>query len=833
MNIVYLEPPDLKQGFRKLVQNYLRKVDIPLIDVKFVCLTQGCLRKKTKTKWEAINEKEPEFRKNLSGLQPDFIICNDKAALNYITGKYLSLALCRGGVYNWNGIPCIVINDLKATKTSKTGAWNLLQDLGKTKRWITGKLREEPKFEYTVCHEVFEIRNLLAVAQDALAITVDIETTGVIISSVQYTCLWYNTHTSKWAFHTWVIPFVNSQKPDRCHWEFAEQEIEVWNLIEKINDSPAIKILQNGSYDAAYFLKYRVPLRNYIGDTYHMIHCIWAEAFKRIDYIASIAMDTYQYWKDEGKEDEKEDKNDYAIPLTAEGMENYWRYGALDTHNTFLCFRFLIAIMCKEGLQWTLVNYQTEFSQQMGPAFAMTMRGVKCNMSLQKKFAMELQHESDLARNELEIFTGDPEFNPKSPPQVKQMLYDILKAEPYGRGKQRGSTDEKVLKMMIGKNPMVDWFINKLWECKKPANNVSKYGSGVTLYGRYMSKSTTGVTDTGRYSSKAHDFWLGNNIQNMPYLIRVMIEADEGYVLFDIDYAQSDAYFTAFETQDEKFIFNILSEDDVHCKHCEFFFKIAYDKLVAAHKKKEDWTSHNVTGVRSITKRIGYGANYLMRGATLLLTMSREPVLAAAKHLGIKNVGKLTDKQLVKLCDAFLKKYFQMYPRIMEWLDEAIVQAKQLGNVARCAFGRTRIFFGNLDENKTQREFAAYFGQGGTAGNINKAIENIYYGMSEEEKTKRYMKTSVGTLEQQGVMLLFQVHDSLIGQVPIDKLWLIEEVEKAMQNPCTIHGRTFTVPTEVQVGLGWGKRMMNWNANTTIEMIKTNDKTWWEKQNVA
>ncbi len=834
MKVLWLEPPNFSNALRKIAHDYLRNRDFNLYDFQFACLTEGCLIKETKTRWVADNNKYALFQKQIKKLAPDFIICNDKAALNYITGKYTSLAKCRGSIYRYENIPVLVIDDIHNTKRTTLGGWVLLQDLGKLKRWLTGQLREEPKFEYTVCQTIDDVQHLKFIAGISTTIAVDIETTGTTISSIQYTCLWKNNENIC-RMHTWNVPFINPLKPNGCHWNDDNTEIIVWSLIKKINTTKAFKILQNGSYDAAYFLKYRCPLHNYLGDTLHAWHSVWVESPKRLDFIASIALDKYCYWKDEGKvEDKKEDTKGGKIPKTKAGMESYWLYGALDSHNTLLCFRFILAVMVEKKLDWAIENYRQEMRQQFGPALAMTMRGIKCNQKLQVKYAMELQEKSDQARIDLQTAMGDPNFNPNSPPQLQQAIYDIFQAKPYGRGKQRTSTDEKVLKMIKEQSFFLNWFVEKIWECKKPANNASKYGSGVTLGNRFMYKMCAGVTDTGRYASKAHDFWLGTNIQNMPYSMRPMLEADEGYILFDIDYSQSDAWFTAFESGDEKFMATMLDDKDTHCLHAEFFFKKPYEELYAAHKKKEDWVSHSVTGIRSITKRVVYGAHYLMGGATLLLTMTREPMKAAAKFLGIPNSGQLNDKQLTKLADAFLKKYFQMYPRLKEWLfNEAIPKAIAAGNLATCAFNRTRIFFGNLHDAKTQREFAAFFGQGGTAGNINKALDNIYFGMDEAEiatRTKNPEKRRLlKNLERAGVQLAFQVHDSIIGQVPKDKLPLIEIVQLAMANTVQINGQTFQVPTEASVGLGWGKRMMEYHADITFEKIKAYDNKWWEK----
>ena len=835
MKIVWLEPPNFSQGIRKVTQGYVRKLGFNLYDFQFVCLTAACLIKETKTRWVANKEKEPDFRKKLVGLKPDMIVCNDKAALNYITGKYTSLAKCRGSIYNYEGIPVLVIDDMLNTRRTEIGGWVALQDLGKLKRWTSGNMREEPKFEYTVCHSVAEVEILLKIAEIASVVSVDIETTGTTISSIQYTCMWQND-AKLHKVYTWNVPFINPLKIGGCHWETENEEIIIWSLIRKINATEAYKVLRNGSYDSAYFLKYRIPLRNYICDTLHGWHSIWVEAPKRLDFIASIALDKYCYWKDEGKvEDKKEDLKGGKIPKTKDGMDSYWLYGSLDTHNTLLCFRFILAVMTEKKLTWATENYRQEMRQQFGPALTMTMRGIKCNRKLQTKFAVELTDQSAVAEEDLKTALGDPLFNPRSPIQLKRVIYDLFGAQPYGRGKQRTSTDEKVLTMIKDQNPFLNWFVEKLWECKKPANNASKYGSGITLGNRMMYKMCAGVTDTGRYASKGHDFWVGTNIQNLPYIMRPMLEADEGYVLFDIDYSQSDAYFTAFESGDEKFMATMLSEQDTHCVHAEFFFKKPYQELYDAHKNHDDWCSHNVTGVRSITKRVVYGANYLMAGATLLLTMSREPVRAAATFLGLPHAARLNDKQLIKLCDAFLAKYFNMYPRLKEWLfHEAIPKAISAGNLAECAFNRKRIFFGNLNENKTQREFAAFFGQGGTAGNINQALDNIYYGMGKAEIAKRTgdvkMQRLLENLEREGVRLLFQVHDSIIGQIPRGRLDLIPAVQIAMANTVQINGREFTVPTEASVGLAWGKRLMDWRDDITLEDIEAHDKSWWAKQ---
>lgn len=797
--------------------------------MEFACLTENCLMKTGKSKYTWNQEYYSEFAIALKAKRPELIVVNDKAALGFLTQKYISLALCRGGIYYWEGIPCLIIDDIFKLKSTRIGAWILLNDLGKLKRWANGNQRKEPAFNYRVCRTVSDVRELLATISESFVATVDIETSGVTQTCVGYTC-WENTGK----ITTFVVPFVDTTQADGCFWRTEEEEIEVWHLLRRINASSAVKAFQNGIYDNAYFVRDRIPAYNWTADTLHLFHSIWTEAPKRLDFISSIAMDYYRYWKDEGKEDAKEDLKGGAVPRSTQGLENYWLYNALDCYNTMMDLRFLTALITHPSMDWALVNYRNEMMQQTGPALNMSMRGIKCDAKMKSDLAMKLAEESFDANEILLQMVGDPEFNCQSPQQVAELLYDVLKVKPVKKGKQARGTGEPILKMVQTQHPLYDIIIDQIWKKKKPANNNSKYGAGLQLLkGRFMYQISASTTDTARYASKGHQFWLGTNIQNMPEPMRVMLEADPGYVLFDIDYAQSDAYFTAFSSGDKQFIANMLSPDDTHCVHAAHFFKKDFNELVRAKKAKEEWCVHKIKGVRSITKRVVYGANYKMTAYTLYMTMGKHAAVSAGVALGYEEAPTWTDQQLIYLCDMLLKAYFQLYPELEPWLEEELQKAARNGNKAACCGGRVRIFFGDLlHDEKLQKEFAANWGQGGTAMNINKAVERIFYEHRFDLVEDLPMEVPM-TLEDAGVMTLFQVHDSLVGQVPEDKLWLIPLIQNAMANECEIYGRKFTVPTEAQVGRGWGKRMIDWDEDGSTSLIDIDKhETSWQIQRV-
>ena len=547
--ILWLSPPNFSGGLKSMTRKYLKRAGINLTQVEFREYTANCLYKRTKTIWETRPERKEHFFKQIDRKKYDLIVVNDKAALHYITGKYLSLALTRGSIFKHGDTPVLVIDDVKKIKSTRTGGWIMLQDLGKLQRWLHGKQRVEPSFNYTVCRSVEDVRKLSISILNSILSGIDIETTGTTIS-----CIGYSNFQKDGTIQTFVVPFYNTTKPNGCHWETEEQEQEVWRLVKQINSSLTYKVMQNGSYDATYFTIYGVPLTNYWCDTLHSWHSIWAEAPKKLDFISSIALDFYRYWKDEGKED-ADDNEPYAVPITHEGLENYWLYNALDCHNTVSSFRFIIQILMHQD--WAVRNYVSEFTRQFGVNFNMSMRGTKVNYEIHSQLLCDLTEEHEAAHKDLLHMVADPEFNPNSDKQVAELLYDILGATQIPRKKR--SVNEVVLKMIATQDPLLDIVIEQIWKTKKPKNNVSKYGLNKVLHGRFMYKLNTATTPTGRLASKAHDLWTGANIQNIPKRMRVMFEPDPGYVLVDIDYSQSDEYFTAYETQDLDFIATMQS----------------------------------------------------------------------------------------------------------------------------------------------------------------------------------------------------------------------------------------------------------------------------------
>src|SRR5690348_7854199 len=207
-----------------------------------------------------------------------------------------------------------------------------------------------------------------------------------------------------------------------------------------------------------------------------------------------------------------------------------------------------------------------EFALQVGPALVCTMRGMRKSPTrlLAKMLLME---EKDKGRlEEIKKIADDPDFNPRSAEQLSHFLYKTLGAKPPTSAlrkmkskKKQGvlPVDEPTLKQVRLQHPILDWVIDKITDYKKAAKNVSNFGSlKYPSSGRLMYALNAGGTETHRFSCRKHVFDYGTQVQNITSRIRDFIIADEGYVIFEPDFGQSDMWFVAKESGDEQLQYN-------------------------------------------------------------------------------------------------------------------------------------------------------------------------------------------------------------------------------------------------------------------------------------
>jgi hypothetical protein len=157
--------------------------------------------------------------------------------------------------------------------------------------------------------------------------------------------------------------------------------------------------MQNGQYDATYFLRFDAPLYNWLYDTYTMAHCIYAELPKTLSFISAFYLDNYRYWKDESG-------------------RNLYEYNAKDTHNTF--WVWLAQVI--HAPDYAIVNYRKKFPSVF-PCLSCALDGMVVNTNTMAKLHAEETVKKLHAQDALRFLLSEPDFNPGSPIQSVQMMF--------------------------------------------------------------------------------------------------------------------------------------------------------------------------------------------------------------------------------------------------------------------------------------------------------------------------------------------------------------------------------------------------------------------------
>lgn len=832
---------------RIIIANIYQLIDKPLVKYR----NENTLRFNPDRKDEIL----AAVTQRINGVKPCLIICSDPVSLGIFTNWDLRLSTldkCRGGVYEFNGIKVIVTLPVTAIHRNiderlirdseneevkyepykiPQGAWILARDWEKISRHYNGKQRRLPPFQYSICRSVddcFAARDWLA---QCVAMAVDIETACF---PTQITCCGYTGLHKNGSVRTFVIPFYDEFAEQGVFWQDESDHAVAYSCMRDINESPVIKILQNGNYDASYFIRDHIGLNNFLLDTMLAWYALYMELPKSLDFISSILLDSYQYWKDDIKGSEEKDE-------IQGNMERYWRYNGLDTYYTLFNGMYLMQLMkVNPTFQF---NYRDVFMRAMS-ALRISMRGVKADFKRLTKHREALANEYEAAVTRLRYLIDDPEFNVNSPTQKASLLYDVLGARERnakGRfvdpGKPRSGLNSPsagaiVIKSVKSEHPLYDFILSSLEDSMEPDKQMGLITGRQTDEGikggikfftdRFRTCYSAAGTTSTRFSSKGSNFWDGTNAQNIRGSMRDFLVADPGCILLDVDYSQSDDVFIGYESNDPAKIQVIESGVDGHAVHGELFFKTPYATIVAGKRAGDPAIVHPIYGIRQLSKRIVHGTNFQMAAITLFMTMGKDAVVAAMKLMGNPDAHNWTQDQLINGCQNLMRAYRKKYPRLTpkEWYAEIAHALKTKGTLTN-AFGVTRRFMGDPSDNGTQREATGFIGQSDTAGNMNRAMYEIDHGYipthfrdgpnPDASDSARKMD-----LDSHGFRFLLQTHDSFTAQLQLDHPRFEEAIHNllyVMERPVIINGHTVRVKTEAEFGLRWGKKMQSWNPD--------------------
>lgn len=326
-------------------------------------------------------------------------------------------------------------------------------------------------------------------------------------------------------------------------------------------------------------------------------------------------------------------------------------------------------------------------------------------------------------------------FNISSPKQLGTLLFEEL-GIPYPKKKGNSySTDIDVLEAIKELNPIVNYIIE--YRAKTKLYNTYIIGLKDLVYpdNKVHTIFQQALTQTGRLSS------IDPNLQNIPirtpegHKIRKMfIPSKEGNSLYSADYSQIELRVLAHMANVKKLREAFISGDDIHSKTAREIFH------------KDEITPEDRRRAKAVNFGIVYGIS----------------AFGLASDIGVTNA----------MAADFIKKYYEAYPEIKEFMDNTIEFCKETGYVKTM---KNRIRY--IPEIKSnvymQREFGKRMAMNAPIQGSAADIIKIAMILVDNELEKNNMNSK----------MLVQVHDELVFEVEKgeeDKLQRI--VRDSMQN---------------------------------------------------
>lgn len=423
----------------------------------------------------------------------------------------------------------------------------------------------------------------------------------------------------------------------------------------------------------------------------------------------------------------------------------------------FLCYESYVAWKAKDRLikQLEEENMKELFEEIEMPLvytlYDMEARGIMVNRKELKEYGEQLEIKIKELEKNIYDLAGEV-FNINSPKQLGVILFEKLKL-PFAKKTKTGySTSADILEKLKSEDPIVPMIL----EYRQLTKLKSTYADGLATFisesdQRIHGKFNQTITATGRISSTEP------NLQNIPIRmelgrqIRKVFIPKEDYVFLDADYSQIELRVLAHMSGDKTLIHAYKEDQDIH--------KITASQVF--HTPLNEVTSTQ----RSDAKAVNFGIVY-----------------------GISSFGLGQDLNITrKEAEGYIKKYFETYPRVKEFLDELVEKGKKDGYV-ESLFHRRRPIPELKSANYMQRSFGERIAMNspiqGTAADIIK-IAMIRVNQKLKEKN---MKSS----------LLLQVHDELLVETHKDE---IDEVKEILQKEM-FYAVNLDVPMEIDINEG-------------------------------
>lgn len=394
----------------------------------------------------------------------------------------------------------------------------------------------------------------------------------------------------------------------------------------------------------------------------------------------------------------------------------------------------------------------------------MERRGIAIDRAFLKKLSLEYRGGLDTIAARIYLAAGG-EFNISSPKQLSEVLFDKLGLSAKNQKKTAGgarSTRESELVRLRDTHPIVA----DVLAYRELAKLLSTYidaipallDKGDRLHTTFVQTGTT----TGRLASQ------NPNLQNIPIktklgrAIRNAFVAQAGYRLVTFDYSQIELRIAALLSKDPWLMGIFRSGRDAHAEVAARVFKIKPEEVTYEQRRR--------------AKVINFGILYGMG------------VTALQESLGTTRAE----------AQEFYDEYFEVFPRLAQYVDEVKGQAAREG-YTQTYFGRRRYFDGIHSPIPYVRAAAERMA-------INAPMQGT---QADLVKLAMIQVDEMFTKENHGdaAHLLLQVHDELVFEIEEDRVAALAPKIKHIMEQVMDEKERQGIPfiAEGKAGKNWGE----------------------------
>lgn len=592
---------------------------------------------------------------------------------------------------------------------------------------------ENLSYEYKLIENETEAKELADFLLTNEIFSLDTETTSIEALDAKLVGLSFSTED----FRAWYVPVSRE----------TEKAKKILEIFRPVYENPKIlKVGQNLKYDLTVLANYGIHLSGPLFDTMLAHYLIQPELRHNMDYLAEI----YLNYKTIHIEELIGPKGRGQKNMGDLEPKDIYKYACEDADVTLRLMKPLAEELRKNSLEEVFQNIEM-------PLMPVLARMERNGVVLDTETLKEVENDFTLRLQTLEkdIYElAGHEFTINSPRQVGEVLFGELKLSEKVKKTKSGqySTSEEVLRDLHSKHPIVQ----KILDYRGLKKLLSTYVEALPKLinpatGHIHTSFNQAVTATGRLSSS------NPNLQNIPVRgedgreIRKAFIPEAGEIFFSADYSQIELRIMAHLSGDEHMIEAFNAGHDVHAATAARIF----------HKDIKDISKDE----RRKAKTANFGIIYGISAFGLAERM---------------DVSRTEAKELID-------SYFEMYPKIKEYIAKAVDTAREKGYI-ETEFGRRRYLPDINSRNAVVRGYAERNAvnapiQGTAADIIKIAMIRVQQRLDAEGCKARMM---------------LQVHDELNFSVPTDefdkvKRIVIEEMQGAYK---------MSVPLEADCGEG-------------------------------